>query len=230
MASGTIDGTRAGRRRQLRHRSREPSCTPVAAPRLHRPEPRCSPTSTPTGRCVSPLADDEELPGAQGLRRVLRLRAREHGERRRARRDAGDDPARGRDHLARLVRAGRPGQADRRRPRPGLRARRTPTLQVYVAPGSEPNNGLTTDPPPATSSRSPRAGATARRTRAAFDGVARRRVDIAQLKARFPADAGDFNGREPPPGAAELQRPARTSSRTASPCKVVVTSVQAGTT
>ena len=73
MASGTIDGAAAGRRRQLRpaaraaraQQARVPTCTD---PNLHRPVRQ--------RRRRHPLRDHEALPGAQGPRPVLRLRAR----------------------------------------------------------------------------------------------------------------------------------------------------------
>jgi hypothetical protein len=100
---------------------------------------------------------------------------------------------------------------------------------VLVAPGSEPNNGLTSDTAPGDFQPVSSAwcdGTTAHT--AAFDGTLAQ-LDISQLKSRFPVDAGSFNGREPPPGQPNFNnRP--NQEPYGFTVKVVVTSVQAGNT
>ena len=137
LASGTVDGV--------------PQADDVdfaGSPAGSANEPSCSPTPLPD--CTSPYGAGEraarpgrrqpagdrrpgaldELPGAQGLRPVLRLRPREHGprgagdRRRSGRPRARRAAARGRHHLAGVVRRDRPARAVDRRRRAGLRARR----------------------------------------------------------------------------------------------------------
>ena len=76
------------------------------------------------------------------------------------------------------------------------------TCKVYVAPGSYPNNALTTDSPPGDFQQvggGPCDGST--RT-GAIDGVVAS-ISVADLKQRFPLDAGDFTGRESGSGAGQ---------------------------
>ena len=145
MASGTIDAVDQVDDINFATQP-ETACHPLPAPGCT-DKNRLFADATANRPVVSPLATTEELSGAQGLRRVLRLRAREHGEgdRRRRRRH---DPAGGRDHLAGVVRARRS-----RRSRPSRCAARctraaAPTRAASRwRPGSEPNNGSTTDIP-----------------------------------------------------------------------------------
>ena len=113
------------------------SCAPVPAP------PRCTDPNLNSGlrqpaRSCSPVADDAPLPGAQGLRPVLRLRAPEHARRRARPSPTAKIPPAAAIDLAGLVRAGRsrPGDA-RRAAAQVVRARRGPyTCALLVAPGS----------------------------------------------------------------------------------------------
>jgi hypothetical protein len=73
------------------------------------------------------------------------------------------------------------------------------TCKVYVAPGSEPNNGLSTDLPPGDFEQISSNWCDGGNHSAAFDG-ALANIDIAHLKTLFPSTAGSFNGPEPSPG------------------------------
>ena len=73
------------------------------------------------------------------------------------------------------------------------------SCRLYVAPGSEPNNGLTTDLPPGDFELVSSNWCDGANHSAAFDGTLAN-VDVAHLKSRFPATAGAFNGPEPSPG------------------------------
>src|SRR4051794_38992643 len=73
------------------------------------------------------------------------------------------------------------------------------SCKVYVAPGSEPNNGFSTDLPPGDFEQVSSSWCDGGNHSAAFDG-ALANLDIAHLKTLFPANAGSFNGPEPAPG------------------------------
>jgi hypothetical protein len=75
----------------------------------------------------------------------------------------------------------------------------TYTCRVEVAPGSEPNNGRTTDIPPGDFQTISSGWCNGSNHTAPFSGVIAT-VDLNALKARFPATAGSFNGPEPIPG------------------------------
>ena len=156
----------------------------------------CSQTRTRTARCPRRWWS-QELPGAQGLRRVLRLRPLNMVKTTDAI-GAGDDPAGGRDHLARVVRPGRLDPADGRRfAARSTRAAEPTRCRVEVAPGSEPNNGRTTDIPPGDFQPSRPAGATGR----PHEPVQRRDrdLDLNALKSRFPAATRRVQRPEPIP-------------------------------
>jgi hypothetical protein len=76
------------------------------------------------------------------------------------------------------------------------------SCRVYVAPGSYPNNRLTTDASPGDFAEvpSPVCNGSARTER--INGVVAA-LDLNALKARFPPDAGDFRGPEPGEGAGQ---------------------------
>ena len=119
------------------------------------------------------------------------------------------DPARGRDHVAELVRAGRPDQPTLDVERRGLRARRRLHLPgPRGAPAHEPNNGRTTDSRPATSSRSQPAGCDGTTHTSAFDGVLAGTIDDRPAEGPLPART-PATSTAPSRGAgpAGLQRP-----------------------
>jgi hypothetical protein len=106
------------------------------------------------------------------------------------------------------------------------------TCRVEIAPGSEPNNGRTTDIPPGdfeqVSSSWCNEGSPGATHTTAFDGVLAN-VDIAHLKSRFPVNAGSFNGPEPTPGPPNFNGRPNTEPY-GFVVRVVVTSVQGSTT
>ena len=73
------------------------------------------------------------------------------------------------------------------------------TCRVEVAPGSEPNNGSTTDIPAGDFKVVSSAWCDGSTHTSEFSG-ALATLDLDDLKARFPATAGAFNGPEPNPG------------------------------
>ncbi len=107
----------------------ELSCSPRAGRPLHRPEPELG-EPDPPGRAVP---GHRPLPGAQGPRLVLRLRADQHG---RCCRGGGRWPhtSAGRDHLTGLVLAGGPGSRVARGARRGLGTRRRLPLRARGGP------------------------------------------------------------------------------------------------
>ena len=73
------------------------------------------------------------------------------------------------------------------------------SCRVEVAPGSEPNNGRTTDIPPGDFKRVSSNWCDGTLRSSSFEGVLAD-LDLQDLKSRFPATAGNFNGPEPVPG------------------------------
>jgi hypothetical protein len=74
------------------------------------------------------------------------------------------------------------------------------SCQVYVAPGSQPNNDLDTASTPGDFKRVPSGWCNGDVHTSSFDGVLAD-IDVQELKAMFPASAGNFDGREPGTGA-----------------------------
>jgi hypothetical protein len=72
----------------------------------------------------------------------------------------------------------------------------TYTCRVEVAPGSEPNNGRTTDIPPGDFEQVSSSWCDGSNHSSSFSGTLAS-VDLTHLKTRFPATAGAFNGPEP---------------------------------
>ncbi len=148
----------AGRRRRLRRIAgglgQRALVLADAAARLHqslRTRRRSAGTrSTPTARLPGPPVAVDELPGPQGVRPVLRLRAGEHEPRRQGRSSTtrsarpGRAAARGRDHLARAgsPRSTRPGRRSTSRAR-STRAATPTAARSSSRPGQYPNNALT---------------------------------------------------------------------------------------
>jgi subtilase family protein/FG-GAP repeat protein len=102
------------------------------------------------------------------------------------------------------------------------------SCKVYVAPGSEPNNGLATDLPPGDFQPVSSNWCDGGTHSSSFDGSLAS-IDIGVLKARFPADANNFDGREPPPGPPNLNGRPNTEPYGFT-VRVIVTSVQGGQT
>ena len=140
------------------------------------------------GRRDRAAAPHDALSGAQGLRRVLRLRPperRQGGERGRRR----DDPARGRDHRAGLVRSGQPGR-HARWPSAATWAPARPT--AAASRSRRASSPTTRSRRPATSAQCRRASATATTVHTRPYGGTLGLVDVARLKASFPPL--DFTG------------------------------------
>jgi len=74
------------------------------------------------------------------------------------------------------------------------------SCQVLVAPGHYPNDRATTQVPPGDFKPVPSRHCDGTARTESFDGVLAR-LDLADLRARFPAGANDFTGREPGSGA-----------------------------
>ena len=102
------------------------------------------------------------------------------------------------------------------------------TCRVEVAPGSEPNNGSTTDIPAGDFKLVSSDWCDGTTRTSAFDG-ALATLDLADLKSRFPPSAGTFDGPEPAPGPPNFNgRPNHEPYGFV--VRVVVTSEQAGVT
>ncbi|HEX8647886.1 MAG TPA: hypothetical protein VF715_13375 [Thermoleophilaceae bacterium] len=76
------------------------------------------------------------------------------------------------------------------------------SCRVYVAPGSYPNNRLTTDSPPGDFAEVPSPVCNGESRTEPIDGTVAA-LDVAALKERFPPDAGDFRGPETGQGAGQ---------------------------
>jgi hypothetical protein len=76
------------------------------------------------------------------------------------------------------------------------------SCKVYVAPGSYPNNRLTTDAPPGDFAQVASPVCNGQPRTARIDGTVAA-LDLNALKDRFPPDAGDFRGPEPGEGAGQ---------------------------
>ena len=210
MASGTHRRHRSGRRRRLRQRlNRRVRLHAAASPAARtRTPPPTAPGSMRSARWCrrrrsGALAASRYLPGAEGARPVLRLRPRERRQAVEARRRRSADssascPARGRDHLARVVRPDRSRAGQLRR----HRARSPRAASACTCRCSSPRASTRTTADgaaPATSSRS-------RGWCDGCDDTARRRDasatarSIAQLQGAVP-------GRRPTsPGASPAAR------------------------
>ena len=196
MASGTIDGVAQADDVNFATQP-EPSCTPVPAADLHRPEPRRRPANRPV---PSPLATTKRYPARKGhdqfygYGRVNMNRA--------SRRVAGRrDPARGRDHVARVVRAGRPDAGRRSR----CAARCSRAAAVHLRLGRARLSPTTADDrhPPGDFQPVASSWCDGERAHGAFDGVLatrRRRRAEGALPGKRPA----LQRPEPAPGRANF--------------------------
>ena len=167
-----------------------------------------SPTSTANRPGRRPLATTKSYPARKGFDEFYGYGRVEHGEGGRG----APTPARSR-RRPRSPRRSWYAQVDPAQPtvdvaRPGVRAR--PRLHAAGSTSRRARSPTTASRPTsrrATSAGRPRAGATARTHTSAFDG-ALATLDIAAAQVPLPRrHAGNFNGREPPPGPPELQRP-----------------------
>jgi hypothetical protein len=225
MASGTINGTLQADDVNFAPQP-EPSCQPVAVPSCTDPN-RLEAAVAANRPVVSPLVETRSYP---------------------ARKDYDEFYGYGRANTARAVDAvdaarippeaeiSSPewySQVDSSQPAVDVRgqvfARNSAyTCRVEVAPGSEPNNGRTTDTPPGDFQQVSSAWCDGTSRTNAFDGVLAT-VDLNQLEARFPATAGGFNGPEPSPGPPNFNNRPNTEPF-GFVVRVVVTSTQAGVT
>lgn len=175
----------------------EPSCRPAPTPGCTDPN-RLFPDTTANRPVVSPLAETKSYPARKGFDEF-------YGE--------------GRVNTVKAVEAVDGGtvlpeaeitspewytQIDPAQPTAEIRgqvyARGHPyRCNVYVAPGSEPNNALTTDLPPGDFEQVSSNWCDGSPHSASFDGSLAN-IDIAHLKSRFPADTLNFNGKDASPG------------------------------
>jgi hypothetical protein len=102
------------------------------------------------------------------------------------------------------------------------------SCKVYVAPGSEPNNGLASETPPGDFQEVSSDWCDGSNHSSSFSGSLAS-IDIAQLKARFPASNLNFDGREPPPGPPNFNGRPNTEPYGFT-VRVIATSVQASKT
>ncbi|MEA2272995.1 MAG: hypothetical protein QOI98_1703, partial [Solirubrobacteraceae bacterium] len=197
MASGTVGGTAQADDINFAF-SPEPSCTPA-------PLPTCTdPNLNAPGNIavVSPLVETHRYPARKGFDEFYGY-GRVNTARATARSAAGELPPE--------AEIDSPDWFDRIDPGAGsiqitgrVDAPRAPgdtySCQLLVAPGAQPNNALTTDVPPGDFAPVPGGWCDGTARAGAHDG-ALGAVNLAALKARFPATAGNFRGREPGLGA-----------------------------
>jgi hypothetical protein len=196
MASGTIDATEQADDVNFATQP-EPSCAPVPAPGCT--DPNSLEADTTANRPEpSPIATTKSYPARKGFDEFYGY---------------------GRVNMVKAIEAARSGlmppeaeitspdwytQVDPANPSVDISGQvygrgHTYACKVYAAPGSEPNNGLATDTPPGDFQQISSGWCDGSNHSASFAGSLAS-VDIAQLKARFPADTLNFDGREPPPG------------------------------
>ena len=97
------------------------------------------------------------------------------------------------------------------------------SCRVYVAPGSYPNNHLTTDPQPGDFKPVPSPVCDGSSRTDPIDGVVAA-LDLNDLKSRFPSDVGDFRGRESGFGAGQTSNGRPNSEPYGFTVRVVATS------
>jgi hypothetical protein len=95
--------------------------------------------------------------------------------------------------------------------------------RVYVAPGSYPNNRLTSDAPPGDFKQVPSPVCDGSSRTDAIDGTVAA-LDLSDLRSRFPEDAGDFRGRETGHGAGQTSNGRPNSEPYGFTVRVVATS------
>jgi uncharacterized repeat protein (TIGR01451 family) len=196
MASGTIDSTSLSDDVNFATQP-EPSCSPGPTPGCTDPN-QLQADATANHPAPSPLAESKAYPARKGYDEFYGY---------------------GRANLANSVGAVSQGkippeaeitspdwyaQVDPSQPTAAIDghvfARGTPyTCRVEVAPGSEPNNGLTTDIPPGDFKVVSSSWCDGTQHTSTFDGTLAT-LDLNDLKSRFPASNLSFNGPEPVPG------------------------------
>jgi hypothetical protein len=225
MATATIDGTEQADDVNFATEP-EPSCSPAPSPGCTDPN-RLESEVAANRPVVSPLAETRSYPAQKGFDefygygRVNEVKAVEAV-------DQGIVPPE-----AEITSPAWYSQVDPAQASADVRGQvyargHTYSCKVYVAPGSEPNNGLTTDAPPGDLQQISSNWCDGANHSSSFDGLLAS-IDIAQLKARFPADTGSFNGKDATPGPPNFNnRP--NNEPFGFTVRVIVTSVQAGRT
>jgi hypothetical protein len=225
MASGTINGTEQVDDINFATQP-ETSCTPVPTPTCTDPN-RLSADAAANRPIVSPLAETRSYPARKGFDefygfgRVNMVKAAEAAA-------GGTIPPE-----AEITSPDWYTQVDPSQPTVAVRgdvyARGASyTCSVEVAPGSEPNNGHTTDIPPGDFKQVSSSWCDGTARSSAFSGVIAS-LDLNDLKSRFPASAGTFTGADLPPGPPNFNNRPNTEPYGFT-VRVVVTSVQAGKT
>ena len=225
MASGTIDGTEQVDDVNFATQP-ESSCNPVPTPGCTDPN-RLFADVNANRPVVSPLVETKSYPARKGFDEF-------YGQ--------------GRVNMVKAVEATDDGtilpeaeitspewytQVDPAKPTAEIRGQvyargHTYNCKVYVAPGSEPNNNLTTDLPPGDFQQISSSWCDGSNHSSSFDGSLAN-IDIAALKARFPADTLNFNGKDASPGPPNFNnRP--NNEPFGFVVRVIVTSVQGGNT
>jgi hypothetical protein len=119
-------------------------------------------------------------------------------------------------------------QVDPTRPTADLRAQvwargASYSCRVYVAPGSYPNNALTTDLQPGDFKQVPSPVCDGSARSDPIDGTVAA-LDLSDLRSRFPSDAGDFRGTEQGQGAGQTSNGRPNSEPYGFTVRVVATS------
>jgi hypothetical protein len=197
MASGTIDGL--GQSDDVNFATQpESACFPAPAPGCTDPN-RLFNDVNANRPVASPLVESKSYPARKGFDEF-------YGYGRANMVSAAEAARRGRiPPEAEITSPEWYAQVDPTKPTADVRGQvyargNTYTCRVEVAPGSEPNNGRTTDVPPGDFQpvSSDWCNGTNRSTE--FSGLLAT-LDLSQVKALFPTTSGSFNGPEPTPSA-----------------------------
>jgi Subtilase family len=225
MATGTIDGTEQADDVNFATQP-EQSCTPVPAPGCTDPN-RLSADVAANRPVASPLVETRSYPARKGFDefygygRVNMVKAIEAA-------DDGVMPPEAEITSPEWYSQVDPAQATAQVSGHVYARGHAYSCKVYVAPGSEPNNGLATDLPAGDFQQVSSNWCDGSTHSSAFDGSLAS-LDIAQLKARFPADTLSFNGKDASPGPPNFNnRP--NNEPFGFVVRIVATSVQAGNT
>jgi hypothetical protein len=196
MATGTIEGTPQADDVNFATQP-ESACNPTPSPGCTDPN-RLDADVAANRPVVSPLANTRSYPARKGFDefygygRVNMVKAVEVA-------DGGGLPPE-----AEITSPDWYAQVDPSKPAVDVRGQvyargHTYSCAVYVAPGSEPNNNLTTDLPPGDFEQVSSSWCDGSTQSSSFDGSLAS-IDIAHLKSRFPADTLSFNGKDASPG------------------------------